>query len=88
MEKQLKIKIKINEISQIQQFNRLISRDFLGLVDVCSVNNRYIVDGSSFLGLLSLDLSKEIYVILHTDNLPEVLINQFIAEMRQFEEIV
>lgn len=56
------MKIKLNKIKDIQEFCTLAS-GIMGDVDI--VSGRYLCNAKSLLGVLSLDLSKPIEVVVH-----------------------
>lgn len=57
--------LKFHEFSEIQEFCRLCEK-YNGQVDV--VSGRYCVNAKSFMGLLSLDHSKELHLTIHQGN--------------------
>ena len=61
MEKVIRRKIKLNLITDIQDFTRT-SQCIAGPVRVFSEDESYCVDGKSLLGLMSLNLSKPVTV--------------------------
>ena len=71
--------IKLNEINDVYALvNTLVSYD--GEVDLES--GRYKVDGKSLLGIFSLDLSKPIELVAHTEDPDELVkaISKFIVD--------
>ncbi len=75
------VEIRINTINGIRNFVELASR-YPFEVDLSS--NRYTVNGKSIMGVASLDKSKPITVVLHSED--EALCAQFIAELKPFME--
>ena len=60
-----KIFVKLEKISDIEHFvNVAKNYDF----DVDFVSGKYVVNGKSVMGILSLDLTKPIEVHIHSDN--------------------
>ena len=58
-------KIKLNAVEDVQEFVKAASKcDFD--IDICS--SRIIIDAKSFLGILSMDLSKCLTVTCHGEN--------------------
>lgn len=65
----IKFNIKFSNFYQIEKFNEiLLSKDY----DIDLVRGRNMVDGKSLMGCFSLDLSKEITVQLHIDDINEL----------------
>ena len=65
----IKRKIKIITLNDLVEFNSVCTRA-KGDVDI--VCGRYIINGKSLLGLCSIDLTKEIEVILFSDDEEEI----------------
>ena len=57
-------KVKLEEISEIQEFNRIC---FQFDCDMDLVGGKYYVDAKSIMGIFSLDLSKPIDLNIHAD---------------------
>lgn len=74
-----KIKININTIEKVKCFAESIIR-FEEDIDV--ISGRFVLDGKSIMGLLSLDLSKNIEVMIHTKD--DSVYNEFLEIMEQF----
>lgn len=74
-----KIKINLNSIDNIKRFNQVV-RQFRSDVDV--VSDKIILDAKSFLGLYSLNLSRDIYVRIISDDVVEN--RNFEAAMEEF----
>lgn len=77
-----KITIKINSIEDIKKFQDEITK-FETDIDI--TRGRYIIDAKSMLGILTIDLSKPIDVVLHSDD--EAEINNFKEIMKQFQVV-
>ncbi len=68
--------ILLNAINDVKFFVNAVSKyDF----DVDLVSGRYAVDAKSIMGIFSLDLSKEIKLVIHSDDAEE-----FIKEIKPF----
>lgn len=60
-----KCSISLSSVSNVKKFVELVSRcDY----DIDLVSGRFTVDAKSIMGIFSLDLSKPIDLIAHTDN--------------------
>ena len=70
------MKVKINEINKIKQVCEMCNQ-FVD--DVYAISGNYRVDAKSILGLLSLDLSKEINLVI--DSYKSSTINSFINKI-------
>lgn len=58
------MKVRLNDIKEIQDF---VNRCSMFEEDVFLKSERYVVNAKSIMGILSLDLSKEIEVDIDTD---------------------
>ncbi len=68
--------ILLNAINDVKFFVNSVSKyDF----EVDLVSGRYAVDAKSIMGIFSLDLSKEIKLVIHSDNA-----DAFIKEIQPF----
>lgn len=74
-----KIKININTIEKVKYFAESIIK-FEEDIDV--ISGRFVLDGKSIMGLLSLDLSKNIEVMIHTKD--DSVYNEFLEIMERF----
>lgn len=77
------VRVKLNAITDVQNFSRLAS-NLYGEVDI--VSGKYVVDGKSLLGLFSLDLSSPVEVIVH-EVIPSEKI-QFESQLRNLGLVV
>ena len=60
------IDIKFLSISDVKEFADIVSAfDY----DIDLVSGRYVVDAKSIMGIFSLDLSKPISLVAHTDDI-------------------
>lgn len=60
------MKIKFNEMKDVQRF---VSKCSMFEDDIVLLSGRYVVDGKSLLGILSLDLSKPVDLKIDTDDI-------------------
>lgn len=74
------MKINLNEIAKVSRFANVAS-SFVEDVDV--ISGKYLVAGSSLMGLFSLDLSKPVEARIDSED-PEV-IRKFEEAMKEFE---
>lgn len=65
---QKKIKIKLNTPEKIKKFINT-TRSFMSDIDIMS--NRACIDAKSVLGIYALDLSKDVYVRIISDDITE-----------------
>ena len=72
--------VNLNSINKIKEFSRDVSM-FEADIDVKS--GRYVIDAKSIMGLFSLDLSKPIHIIIHSDSVSEL--ERFAAKMKNYE---
>lgn len=69
--------IMLNSIADVKEFVTTVSKyDF----DVDLESGRYAIDAKSIMGIFSLDLSKKIKLVAHTDDA-----SAFMAEIKKFE---
>lgn len=61
--------VKIATIDQVKKF---VSTVMLFNYEVDLVSGRYAIDAKSIMGIFSLDLSKELKMIAHTDDTAEL----------------
>lgn len=64
------LRISLNEFSKIQKFNNIIT-NFESDIDL--VRGRYVIDAKSLIGIYTLDLSKPINVVIHSDDEEEII---------------
>ena len=75
----IEFEMNLSSINDVKDFVNTVSRyDF----DVDLISGRYIVDAKSIMGIFSLDLSKPIELVAHTDDATALFadIKQFIVE--------
>lgn len=60
------MKIKFNEMKDVQRF---VSKCSMFEDDIVLLSGRYVVDGKSLLGILSMDLSKPVDLKIDTDDI-------------------
>lgn len=75
-----KIKINLNEVDKIRRFGQ-VARRFASDVDIIVDNKEW--EAKSIVGLFNLDLSKETFVSINTDDVEEE--NRFNAAMEEFK---
>lgn len=75
-----KFNVNLNSINKIKEFSKDISA-FEANIDVKS--GRYLIDAKSIMGLFSLDLSKPIEIIIHSDSDSEL--ERFAEVMKNYE---
>ena len=59
------VKISLNSIDKVKAFVNEISKFDC---DFDLVSGRYVIDAKSIMGLLSLGIPKEIFIVIHTNN--------------------
>ena len=72
--------VNLNSINKIKEFSKDVSM-FEADIDVKS--GRYLIDAKSIMGLFSLDLSKPIRILIHSNNDSEL--ERFAATMKNYE---
>lgn len=72
--------ININTIEKVKNFVKIVS-NFKEDIDV--ISGRFILDAKSIMGLFSLDLSKNIKVMIHTND--KDVYEKFLENMEQFK---
>lgn len=73
------IKVNLNKIDDIKKFSNVVN-SFVSDIDVVSGN--IVIDAKSIMALYTLDLSKDIYVRIISDNVAEC--RKFDAAMEEF----
>ena len=72
--------IKLNSIEKVKNFvNRVSTFD----CDVDIIYGRYVIDGTSIMGIFSLDLTNPVTVLIHTDDYDEL--KRFFKMMEDFK---
>ena len=62
--------LMLNSINDVKDFVNIVSKyDF----DVDLTSGRYVVDAKSIMGIFSLDLSKPIKVVVHSDDCADLM---------------
>ena len=75
-----KVVVNLNEMSKLNGFvNEVATFES----DVDAVRDHYIVDAKSIMGMFSFDLSKDVEIILHSDD--EAEISRFIEVMKKYQ---
>lgn len=75
------VEIRINTINDIRNFVDLATK-YPFEIDLCS--HRYTINGKSLMGVASLDKSKPVTVVMHSED--EALCQQLAAELKPFME--
>lgn len=72
--------IKLNTIEKVKDFvNRVSTFD----CDVDIIYGRYVIDGTSIMGIFSLDLTNPVTAMIHTDDYEEL--KRFYEVMEDFK---
>ena len=72
--------IKLNSIEKVKDFvNRVSTFD----CDVDIIYGRYVIDGTSIMGIFSLDLTNPVTAMIHTDDYEEL--KRFFEMMEDFK---
>lgn len=61
------IRISLNTIEKVKNFSRIVSGIDCDM-DIISEGNRYIIDAKSIMGIFSLDLSKNLNLVVHSED--------------------
>ena len=72
--------IKLNTIDKVKDF---VSRVSTFECDVDVIYGRYVIDGTSIMGIFSLDLTNPVTVMIHTDDYDEL--KRFFEIMEDFK---
>ena len=64
------VKISLNTIDKVKEFSNIIARQVPDC-DLVAESNRYIIDAKSIMGIFSLDLSKNLNLVIHSENQAE-----------------
>lgn len=62
--------INLNDFSKAKSFTGVVET-FASDIDI--VKGRYVIDAKSALGIFTLDLSKPVEVVIHSDNEEEIM---------------
>ena len=76
MEKKNSCVIRLNSIEKVKDF---VSRVSTFNCDVDIIYGRYVIDGTSIMGIFSLDLTNPVTAMIHTDDY---------GELKRFYEIM
>lgn len=60
----VKLRIKFATVEEVKEFNSLTERQNFDIDITCG---RQIVDAKSIMGVLSIDLTKDIWVVIHAE---------------------
>ena len=73
------VNVRIATIEDVKKFvSKVMSYDF----DIDLISGRYAIDAKSIMGIFSIDLSKELKLVAHTDDTAELeeAISDFIVK--------
>lgn len=73
----IKIKLKYEDLKEFIKTTESFESD----IDI--IKGRYVVDAKSIMGILSLDFSKDISVVIHSNNEDEIA--KFLETMKRFQ---
>ena len=73
------MKVSLNTIEKVKDFVKQV-QNIDASVDL--VSGRYVIDANSIMGIFSLDLSKPIDIVIHSDNKEDV--EKFNALVKNF----
>lgn len=73
------MKVSLNTIEKVKDFVKQV-QNIDASVDL--VSGRYVIDAKSIMGIFSLDLSKPIDIVIHSDNKEDV--EKFNALVKNF----
>lgn len=76
----VKVIVNLNEMKKLNGFVNEVAT-FESNVD--AVRGRYVIDAKSIMGMFSFDLSKDVEIILHSDD--EAEIARFIEVMKKYQ---
>lgn len=63
------LKVKISTINDVKEF---VSAVMLFGYDIDLISGRYAIDAKSIMGIFSIDLSKELKLVAHSDDTAEL----------------
>lgn len=78
---QLKLKVLLNNIDTVKLFVNKVTK-FTEDFDL--VSGRYVIDGKSIMGIFSLDLSKPIDLVVHTEESDDATIEKIKNDLGEF----
>ena len=78
---QLKLKVLLNNIDTVKLFVNKVTK-FTEDFDL--VSGRYVIDGKSIMGIFSLDLSKPIDLVVHTEEYDDATIEKIKNDLGEF----
>lgn len=76
-----KFPINLNNIDSVKKFTSIVSHFDCDL-DLVSESARYVVDAKSIMGVFSLDLSKKLFLTIHSTD--TILIAKIKDELKDF----
>ena len=64
-----KVNVRLNSIEKVRDFVNIVTKfDY----DFDLVHGRFVIDAKSIMGIYSLDLSKDVDLVIHTDEAYDV----------------
>ena len=64
-----KVNVRLNSIEKVRDFVNIVTKfDY----DFDLVHGRFVIDAKSIMGIYSLDLSKDVELVIHTDEADDV----------------
>ena len=78
---QLKLKVLLNNIDTVKLFVNKVTK-FTEDFDL--VSGRYVIDAKSIMGIFSLDLSKPIDLVVHTEESDDATIEKIKNDLGEF----
>lgn len=74
-----KVLIKL-DLNTIKEFNLIATREVFDM-DLMSIDGRYVIDAKSIMGIYSLNLSRNLVLIIHEDG-PSA--DEFVAKISKY----
>ena len=78
---QLKLKVLLNGVDIVKAFVNTVTK-FTEDFDL--VSGRYVIDGKSIMGIFSLDLSKPVELVVHTEETDNDTIEKIKEALKEF----
>ncbi len=60
-----KFTVKLNTIDRVKEFSKIVSNIE---PDLDIIVGRYVIDAKSIMGIFSIDLSREVVLVIHSEN--------------------
>lgn len=74
----VKLRIKFATVEEVKEFNSLTERQNFDIDITCG---RQIVDAKSIMGVLSIDLTKDIWIVIHAE---ETEVRDYLEKISKF----